>query len=119
MDTARAARLDDVPRSVHVHVVEIARAAPPQADERAGVADRVALTYGGFHVGTRSEVAPDRREGRARRQRMTRKRHRLMTAPRQRAHDRRAEIAAAAGDQDPQHADMLTEMFTRQKTGSV
>ena len=83
------------------------------------MADGIALAHRLVEVGTRAQVAADRVEVRVRRQRMPREGNRLVTAPGQRTHDRRAEVAAAAGDQDAQHADMLTEMFSRQKTGSV
>src|SRR4051812_18156114 len=103
--------------SRHVDVLEILRP-PPDADEGAGMADGVMAAQRRADILRVAQVAGDHVDS-TRQQRGSLRTPPGVTRPPRRAHDRGPEAAGAASDKDAHAADMLAEMFSRQKTGSV
>ena len=82
-----------------VHLVEITRARPPDADERRHVADGVAPVRGACDRGTVADIAGDDRARQAAGRRRSREDDRIVAARRQRPEHGAAEVPGAAGDQ--------------------
>ena len=101
----RARRGEHRLQPADVDRVELRRIAAPQRDQRGGVADRVHAGGRRGHRARVADVAIDGAAGQPRGRRAAREDDRLVPGARERAHDRRAEVAGAAGDQ---HSHALT-----------
>ena len=89
-DPSLAACVNHVPQPRHVHIVEVLRPGAPQADECCRVTDRVDVAHGVAKAPRIANVAVQRSSRKTADSRAPREYDRLMTARRQRVHDRPA-----------------------------